>query len=78
MPLDASDRIRKLQELTIFGGYVATKKATNPTADVSTIAYKYQNISTVANVYSDYAFKAAIEKGKIHFSTSHVTKYDNK
>lgn len=69
MPLDASDRLRRVQDLTIFGGYIDTKKFTNPTADVSTIVCNNQRISTVANVYSDYAFKAAIEKGRIYFST---------
>ena len=63
MPLDASDRIRKIQELALFSGYVAT----NPRVNVSTCSTFYK--STTSRTFNTYEYKTQIEGGRIYFST---------
>lgn len=66
IPMDASDRIRKVNEITVFSGYIIKNQLINPRFDVSTIC---RTVSTPANLYTDYDNKVSIEKGRIHFST---------
>ena len=66
MPLDASDKIRSIQQLTIFSGYVATQASLNPKLNVSTCTGFYG--STTIHKYDSYAKKIDIEQGRIYFS----------
>ena len=63
MPLDASDRIRKIQEIALFSGYVASNSKTN----VSSCSTFY-NSSNTRN-FNTYEYKAQIQEGRIYFST---------
>jgi len=67
MPLDASDRIRKIQQLSIFNGYVITKATQQPTVNVSTCTGFYG--STTIRSYDSYTTKTDIEQGLKHYST---------
>jgi hypothetical protein len=65
MPLDASDRIRRIQEITIFHGYAVMKQKTDPGANVSTCI----GFHSTVNNYTSYASKYAIQEGRGYFST---------
>jgi hypothetical protein len=67
MPLDASDRTRRIQEITIFQGYVKTKQTTQPGVNVSTCTGFY-GTSTINN-FTSYAKKYAVQEGLTYFST---------
>jgi len=67
MPLDASDRIRKMQELTIFSAYATAQQTLQPGKDVVNIIGFYR--STTTHTYTDYTNKAQIEQGRKYFST---------
>ena len=62
MPLDASDRLRKVQETVLFTGYVKS----NPNMNVSTCTNFYK--TNVKN-FNTYTYKSQIESGRIYFST---------
>jgi hypothetical protein len=68
MPIDASDRLRRLQEITQFGGYVNTQAKANPGVNVSTCSGFYGS-SNIRN-FPDYATKYALEDGRQYFSTA--------
>jgi hypothetical protein len=63
MPLDASDRIRKIQQIALFSGYVNQ----NPTYNVSTCTTFYN--STNKRVFNTHTYKTQIQEGRIYFST---------
>jgi hypothetical protein len=67
MPLDASDRIRKIQEIALFQGYAVQQNTLQPDVNVSTCATFYG--STIIHKYTDYQYKAQIEGGRKYFST---------
>ena len=67
MSLDASDRIRKIQEITLFQGYAIKQQTLQPGVNVSTCSGFYN--STTKRVYTDYAYKASIQTGLTYFST---------
>jgi hypothetical protein len=62
MPLDASDRLRKIQETVLFTGYVKSK----PNVNVSSCTTFYK---TNTKNFNTYAYKSQIESGRIYFST---------
>jgi len=67
MPLDASDRLRKIQEIALFQGYTIKQQTLQPGVNVSTCSGFYN--TTTKHVYTDYAYKASIEEGLSYFST---------
>ena len=67
MPLEASDKIQKIQQLTLFSGYVAAQASINPRLNVSTCAGYYG--STTVHTYSSYETKTNIEQGLKYYST---------
>ena len=73
MPLDASDRIRKIQEIALFTGYVLQKQVSQPGVNVSTCSAFY-NTSNI-HKYTDYAYKNSIEDGINYFSTTTIGTY---
>lgn len=66
MPLDASDRIRKLQEITLFTGYAIQQQTQQPGVNVSSCTTFYQ--STIKQ-FETYEYKQKIEQGRVYFST---------
>jgi hypothetical protein len=70
MPLDASDRIRRIQEIAIFQGYVVMKQGSQPGVNVSTCATFHT--STINN-YKSYERKYAVQEGLGYFSTCQGT-----
>ena len=71
MPLDASDRIRKIQEIAIFQGYVVMKQSSQPGVNVSTCA-GFNSTSTINNFLS-YENMYKVEEGLGYFSTCQGT-----
>ena len=71
MPLDASDRLRRLQETTIFQGYAIAKQTTQPGVNVSSCATFYS--STIQN-YEDFQIRTQVLEGRIYFSTCQGTR----
>ena len=67
MPLDAIDRIRKIQEIAIFQGYAIAKRTSQPGVNVSSCSGFY-NTSTI-HKFSDYAYRQQVEEGQVYFST---------
>ena len=65
--MDASDRIRRIQELTIFSGYATAQQTLQPGKDVVNCIGFYR--STTTHTYTDYTNKAQIEQGRKYFST---------
>jgi hypothetical protein len=67
MPLDASDRIRKIQEIAVFQGYVVEKQTSQPNVNVSSCTgfYGKSNI----HKFTDYAYRQQVEEGQVYFST---------
>jgi hypothetical protein len=66
MPLDASDRIRKIQEIAVFQGYTVEKQSSQPGVNVSSCTGFYK--STI-HKYTDYAAKYQVTDGLQYFST---------
>lgn len=66
MPLDASDRIRKIQEIAIFTRYVYDKQASQPGVNVSSCT---GFALSTTHKYSSYELKNKIEEGRVYFST---------
>ena len=79
MPLDASDKIRRVQEIALFQGYAIGKQTTQPGVNVSTCDTFYSQ-STIRK-YDDYTYKYQIKEGLPYFSTcqgnfnSHTASY---
>ena len=67
MPLDASDRIQKIQQLALFNGFVRTESVLHPTLNVSTCSGFYG--STTTHKYDSYETKINVEQGLKYFST---------
>ena len=67
MPLDASDRIRRIQEIALFKGYAIAKQTTQPGVNVSTCA-SFHNTSNINN-FPSYNYKYSIQEGLGYFST---------
>jgi hypothetical protein len=65
MPLDASDRIRKTNNITIFQGYANEKAITQPGVNVSS-CITFQT-STIQN-YANYAISYQVESGREYFN----------
>ena len=68
MPLlDASDKIRRIQQTALFEGYAIGKQTTQPGVNVSTCDTFYSQ-STIRK-YNDYTYKNQIQDGLVYFST---------
>jgi hypothetical protein len=68
MPLlDASDKIRRIQQTALFEGYAIGKQTSQPGVNVSTCTTFYSQ-STIRK-YNDYTYKNQIQEGLIYFST---------
>jgi len=67
MPLDASDRIRKIQEIALVQGFIQQKAVTQPGVNVSTCTGFY-GTSTI-RTFPDYALRQQIENGLQYYST---------
>ena len=67
MPLDASDRIRKIQQLALFNGFVRTEASLRPNINVSTCSGFYA--STAIHSYDSYTTKIDLEQGLKYYST---------
>ena len=67
MPLDASDKIRKVQEIAIVQGYAIAKQTSQPGVNVSTCSGFYSN--TTIHKFADYAYRQQVEDGLQYFST---------
>jgi hypothetical protein len=63
MPLDASDKIRKVQEIALFKGYAIQ----NPRVNVSSCTTFYNSSNT--RVFNTHEYKTQIQEGRIYFST---------
>jgi hypothetical protein len=70
MPLDASDRIRRIQEIAVFQGYAIAKQRSQPGVNVSSCATFHT--STINN-FITYETKYAIQEGRVYFSTCQGT-----
>jgi len=71
MPLDASDKIRKIQEIKVTQGYIIAKQTTQPDVNVSTCTGFYA-YSTIRN-FTDYSLRQQTEDGIQYFSTCQGT-----
>ena len=70
MPVDASDRIRKTQEIAIFKGYAIQKQTTQPGVNVSScIGFQTSTI----HKFDTYAYANQVEQGRVYFSTCQGT-----
>jgi hypothetical protein len=66
MPLDASDRIRRIQQTTLFQGYAIQKQTTQPGVNVSSCTgFQFSTLHQFQTF--DYGYK--IEEGRVYFST---------
>jgi len=63
MPLDAGDRIRRIQETMLYTGYYIK----NPTTNFSTCSIAYNSSNNRA--FNTYEYKSQIQSGRIYFST---------
>ena len=66
MPLDASDRTRRVQQTTIFQGFAIQHQTTQPGVNVSTCATFYT--STLFK-YPSFEYGNQVEEGRVYFST---------
>ena len=67
MPLDASDKIRRIQQTALFQGYAIGKQTSQPGVNVSTCDTFYSQ-STIRK-YDDFTYKYQIKEGLPYFST---------
>jgi hypothetical protein len=67
MPLDQSDRIRKLQEIKIFQGWAIQKQVTQPGVNVSSCT-GFNSVSTIKQ-FSTYGYGQQVVAGRPYFST---------
>jgi hypothetical protein len=66
MPVDASDRIRKLQEIALFQGYAIQKQMTQPGVNVSScIGFQMSTL----HKFETFNYANQIEQGRVYFST---------
>jgi len=63
MPLDASDKIRKVQEIALFKGYAIK----NPKVNVSSCTTFYSSSNT--RVFNTYEYKTQLQEGRIYFTS---------
>lgn len=70
MPLDASDKIRKIQEIAIFTGYAIEQRTLQPGVNVSSCTGFYT--STLLK-FPSYDQMYKIEEGRVYFSTCQGT-----
>ena len=63
MPLDASDRIRRIQQTVLYTGYYIK----NPSTNFSTCSVSQMSLNNRA--FNTYDYKSQIQGGRIHFST---------
>jgi hypothetical protein len=65
--MDASDKIRKVQEIALVQGYIIEKQTSQPGVNVSTCTgfYSYATIHT----FSDYSIRQQVEDGLQYYST---------
>ena len=66
MPLDASDRIRRIQEIAIFQGYAIGKQVTQPGVNVSTCTGYY---TSTTHKFQTYELNYQTQEGRVYFST---------
>jgi hypothetical protein len=66
MPVDASDRIRRLQATTNFTGWAIQQQTLQPGVNVSSCTTFYT--STIQK-FGTYEYANQIEQGRIYFST---------
>lgn len=64
--MDASDRVRRMQETVLFTGYAIQKQTTQPGVNVSSCS-GFQN-STIQN-FQTYEYATQIVEGRALFST---------
>jgi hypothetical protein len=67
MPLDASDRTRRIQDITIFQGYAIAKQTQQPGVNVSTCA-GFNSPSTIKQ-FTSYEVGYDVRAGLVYFST---------
>jgi hypothetical protein len=67
MPLDQSDRIRKLQEITIFQGWAIQQQTLQPNKDVSSCQGFIS--STTLRKFNTYEYANQVIEGRPFFST---------
>jgi hypothetical protein len=66
MPLDASDRIRKTQQIAIFQGYVIGQQSLQPGVNVSScIGFQTSTI----HKFDTYNYANQVEQGRGYFVT---------
>ncbi len=68
--MDASDRVRRMQETVLFTGYAIQKQRTQPGVNVSSCS-GFQN-STIQN-FQTYEYATQIAEGRVYFSTCQAT-----
>lgn len=68
--MDASDRVRRMQETVLFTGYAIQKQTTQPGVNVSSCS-GFQN-STIQN-FQTYEYATQIVQGRAYFSTCQAT-----
>jgi hypothetical protein len=67
MPLDQSDRIRKLQEIKIFQGWAVQQQVQQPNQDVSSCQGFVS--STTLHKFNTYEYANQVVQGRPYFST---------
>jgi len=67
MPLDASDRIRRIQEIKVFQGFAIDKQTTQPGVNVSSCAGFYS--TNTLHKFGDYSYRQQVTEGRVYFST---------
>ena len=66
MPLDASDRLRRINDIAVFQGFVIQKQIQQPGVNVSSCG-TFQT-STIHN-FGTFNRAYDIEQGRVYFST---------
>ena len=66
MPLDQSDRIRKLQEITVFQGWAIQQQKLQPNQDVSSCQ---GFVSSTVHTFNTYEYAQQVIQGRPYFST---------
>lgn len=70
MPVDASDRIRKTQEIAIFQGYAIRQQTLQPGVNVSScIGFQMSTI----HKFDTFNYANQVEQGRVYFSTCQGT-----
>ena len=71
MPLDESDRIRKMQEIKTFQGWAAQQNTIQPTVNISSCVV-FNSSQTLKN-FNTYQYTQLVEAGRPLFSTCQST-----